>query len=431
LCGLSTGKNLVQPDMDVPLSALLSAAALIAASAFFSLSLSALSLARKSRFRLKKESAPADGAAAAHTGAEAAKAAEKPGVFVFGLRIWNLAVHVSAAAVITFSAAGTPGAGIPAVVPLLVLILAFVVFSEILPGLAAAAAPEGILRAVFPVLSVLSLPWRPLYLLVSAARRPRNEEEAGEEEFRLALEEGEKSGAVESRERSMVEGVLYLGDRPVSAFMTHRSETGCLDIGAGPEEAREKALAGRAQGFFPVVRGTQDDIAGVVSVEDLFIALTEPEWKGLPAVMKAPHFIPETMSALKAFEAFRREGEQYLCVMDEYGGFAGGLRVRNLLEEIVGELPGPASEEEAIVRQEDGSWLAGGSVSVDDLAGVLGLDIGKTGGNFHTLAGFILKLAGDIPRAGDTFTWDAWRFRVAALDGNRIGKVCISKSEAE
>jgi putative hemolysin len=104
------------------------------------------------------------------------------------------------------------------------------------------------------------------------------------------------------------------------------------------EAVREKALAHRAQGFFPVIHGTQDDIAGIVSVQDIFIALMAgkdlkdmKDWKGLREIMKKPRFIPETLSALKAFEAFRREDEYYLCVMDEYGGFAGSLRVRDLI----------------------------------------------------------------------------------------------------
>jgi putative hemolysin len=244
----------------------------------------------------------------------------------------------------------------------------------------------------------------------------------------MALEEGEKSGAVESKERSMVEGVLYLGDRPVSAFMTHRSEMEFLDISASAEEAREKALAFRFQGFFPVVRETQDNVAWVVSVQDILIALTEKEWKGLSAIMKPPHFIPETMSALKAFEAFEREDEYCLCVMDEYGGFAGSLRVRNLLEEIVGELAGSASGEDAVIPQEDGSWLADGSVSVDELAKILELEsLGENHGEYHTLAGFILKLAGDIPKTGDSFNWQAFRFKVIDRDGNRIDKVLISR----
>jgi putative hemolysin len=313
------------------------------------------------------------------------------------------------------------------------VILLFVVATEIIPTIIAWGRPEGILLVLFPVIAVLCFPWKTLYDALRRGGKPREEnEESGEEEFRIALDEGEKSGAVESKERVMVEGVLYLGDRPVSAFMTHRSETEWLDINAGAGEARDKAIRCRSQGFFPVVRETQDDIAGVVSVQDILIALTGlndgKPWPGLSAIMKKPYFIPETMSALKAFEAFQREEEYYLCVMDEYGGFAGSLRVRNLLEEIVGELTGSDAGDDALIKQEDGTWLADGSVNVDELAETLGLEnVGGAAEGYHTLAGFILKLAGDIPKTGESFGWGGYSFKVVDKDGNRIDKVLISR----
>jgi putative hemolysin len=159
-------------------------------------------------------------------------------------------------------------------------------------------------------------------------------------------------------------------------------------------------------------------------------------WKGLEASMKKPRFIPETISALKAFEVFEQEDEHYLCVMDEYGGFAGSLQIRDLIEEIV-ELPGTpegasgdtAAEEEPVILQEDGSWLADGSINLDELAEEPGLEAlgAEQDPDYHTLAGFILKLAGEIPRTGSCFEWEQYRFTVVDLDGNRIDKVLIRK----
>jgi putative hemolysin len=407
--------------MEDPLPRLFFPAALVVLSAFLSFAGSILARSRKSRLKLFF-SGGKSGRSETRFGKAILEASENPGPFLFSLNIWNLLVRLSASFLLLLFPTGT--IALPA---LILAAAAFIVFSELLPAALTPKKPERALFFLFPAVWLLGLPWKALYRLASRLS-PAGDEEAGDEEFRMALEEGEKSGAVESREKSMVEGVLYLGDRPVSAFMTHRSEMEFLDISAGPEEAREKALAFRFQGFFPVVRETQDNVAGVVSVEDILIALTEKEWKGLSAIMKPPHFIPETMSALKAFEAFEREDEYYLCVMDEYGGFAGSLRVRNLLEEIVGELAGSASEEEAVILQEDGSWLADGSVSVDELAEVLELEsLGENHGDYHTLAGFILKLAGDIPKTGDSFSWGAFRFKVVDRDGNRIDKVLITR----
>jgi len=249
-----------------------------------------------------------------------------------------------------------------------------------------------------------------------------------EEDLHNALLEGEKAGVVESRERAMVEGVFYLGDRPVRAFMTHRSEIKWLDINAGPEETREAAEEAENQYCFPVANGDLDEVKGMVLARDIYRALLSDPWPGLESVMRPPCFIPETMSALKAFEAFKKADANDLFVMDEYGGFAGILTVLNLIEEIVGELSESGAEGENIVKQEDGSWLADGSASIDDTARALDLENpGAEQSEYHTLAGFILSLAGEIPRTGEHFDHEGYRFTISALDGNRIDKIVIRK----
>jgi putative hemolysin len=245
-----------------------------------------------------------------------------------------------------------------------------------------------------------------------------------EDELRRALREGEKSGIVESEERTMVEGVFYLGDRPVGAFMTHRSEIHWLDIDADGEKVRAMAIEHRAQQFFPVASGTLDEIAGVVSVQNILLAFLEDAWTGLRAIMAPPHFVPETMSSIRAFEAFKRGDSAFLLVIDEYGGFAGALTVRDLIEEIVGELSVSANNE--ILKRDDGSYLADGGVSIDDIAEILPIaDLPGSPQEYHTLAGFILELAGEIPRAGAVFEWNGYRFTVVDMDGNRIDKALI------
>jgi len=248
-----------------------------------------------------------------------------------------------------------------------------------------------------------------------------------EEELHNALLEGEKSGVVESQERTMVEGVFYLGDRPVSAFMTHRSEIQWLDIDAGPGEARTAAENAGSQFYIPVARGDLDEVAGAVSALDIFRSLLDTPWTELKSIMRHPYFIPETMPAIKAFEAFKKADATSLFVMDEYGGFAGILTIRNLIEEIVGELSASSAEEESIAKQEDGTWLADGGVSIDDAARELNLDrLGNEHPEYHTLAGFILDLAGEIPRTGAYFDYKGFRFKIVDMDGNRIDKIMVS-----
>ena len=254
-----------------------------------------------------------------------------------------------------------------------------------------------------------------------------------EDELRQTLIEGEKSGIVESNERTMVEGVFYLGDRHVSAFMTHRSEIQWLDVNDSYEDNRAKALEYRHQRCFPVVDGSPDEIIGAVYLEDIILDMIEPAPKGLRAIMGKAHFIPQTMSALKAFESFKQGQANFLFVMDEYGGLSGVISIRALVEEIIGELSSSVKEE-PFIKQEDGSFLAEGTMNIDDAMEALSIsdlkeDIAIAAGDYHTLAGFILTLAGELPRVGDSFEYQGYRFTVLEMDGNRIDKIKITRDK--
>ena len=316
----------------------------------------------------------------------------------------------------------------------LALTIPLVLLGETLPKELARAAPERITAAAFPVISALSTLCKPLSLLsvslsALAAKLLRIEKTAPsgmtEDELRIALMEGEKSGIVESKERTMVEGVFYLGDRPVGTFMTHRSEIIWLDADADAGAMRTAAFDHRDQRYFPVAPGNLDEVVGVVSVEDLLFALLDERGTALTAISKPCVFVPETMSALKAFESFRNGEADFLLVMDEYGGLAGVLSLRNLVEEIVGQLSEPAKDEIPILRQEDGTYLVDGSVNIDEIAEVLDIAL-RERQDYHTLAGFLLSMAGEIPRAGASFEYGGYHFKIIDMDGNRIDKVLIS-----
>jgi putative hemolysin len=308
---------------------------------------------------------------------------------------------------------------------------------DLLPKQFALLAPERIIAAGIPLIRLVMIISAPLVYLalrcVTGLRtllRIDNQAESGmtQDELRIALMEGEKSGIVESEERTMVEGVFYLGDRPVETFMTHRSDLEWLNIQAGAEEAKTAAMNSRRQFFFPVVTDTVDKVVGLVSARDILHSLLEEPWGGLKPIIQPPRFVPKSMSALKVFEFFKREDTDFLCVIDEYGGFAGAITQWNLIDEIIGELSGSSAGQEEIIPQEDGSYLADGSVNIDDLVKVLALeDLLGDHPEYHTLAGFILNLAEEVPRTGARFDWQGFRFTILDMDGNRIDRLLIEK----
>jgi len=412
--------------------------ALIVLSGFFSLFDSAFTSCRKPR--LQKESR--EGKTRRLYGA-VLNALDNPRILTLTCRLWInilriLAVFSAAFGVIHYvHPVSHFTAVLIAATFVFAITLAIFLLGDIVPRLAARIAPERIAASLLPLLNIFSLPLRPFYCMArrfGARLRPVFNLESGsgmtEDELRIALMEGEKSGIVESKERTMVEGVFYLGDRPVGAFMTHRSEIQWLDINAPPEEIRAKALEYKAQRCFPVVNGSLDEIAGAVYLEDIILDQAEPNPRGLVAIMKKAQFVPETMPALKALESFRKGQANFLFVMDEYGGLAGIISSRALVEEIVGELAAPLQKEKSLIRQEDGAWLADGLLNIDEAAEILSLPgLAEGSGSYHTLAGFVLSLAGELPHAGDSFMYQGYRFTVKEMAGNRIDKLLISEAE--
>jgi putative hemolysin len=408
---------------------------------FFSLFEASLSASRKTR--LRNMAAEGNGKYR-----RVLEAAEDPRRFLSAARIWIILLRILIGVLTGFNIAArleswkgffplpeSLRAPVYIAAGTILVSLATVLAGDVLPRLLAVSAPEKIAAAALPWFRALALPVWPLVALSSRFsalfRALFHVDIPGpgmtEDELRIALAEGEKSGVVESKERTMVEGVFYLGDRPVGAFMTHRSEIQWLDINASPEEIRTKALEFRAQRFYPVADGTLDEITGAAYLEDIILDQMDGSPRGLRAVTKKAQFVPETMPALKAFEAFKRGEANFLFVMDEYGGFAGMISLRDLVEEIVGELSVPAPEEEKeIVKQDDGTWIASGSLNIDDAAKSLSLEsLSAEHQDYHTLAGFILSLAEEVPRAGASFEYQGFRFVGLEMDGNRINRVKI------
>jgi len=450
-------------------------AVLIPASGFFSLFEQALKSARKTG--LLKEADEAEKRAAAkrqgtvgylrETGRaekyrRVLETVEKPDRYLVITRFWVQTLRVLAAVLAGLGAGRfiAPVSGRPAVraepfydavyavvavgVSVAVIVTAILVLDYLVKSVAR-FAPERIAAALLTPVKAFALPLLPVLFLARKFGKwirkvfpPRTDGEGmTEDELRNALIEGEKSGIVESNERAMVEGVFYLGDRPLGVFMTHRSEVQWLDVNTPVQDVRAKVLEHKTQRCFPVTDGTLDAIIGAAYREDIIMDLAweslngtgaeNPGPQGLRAVMKKASFAPETMPALKAFESFRRGEADVLFVMDEYGGFAGMVSAWSLMEKIVGELTAPVREKERTVHNEDGSLVVSGGLNIDATAEMLSLPGLAGSGDYHTLAGLVLFLAGELPGAGDSFAYRGYRFTVLDMDGNRINRVGIAK----
>ncbi len=92
-------------------------------------------------------------------------------------------------------------------------------------------------------------------------------------------------------------------------------------------------------------------------------------------------------------------------IVDEYGDLEGLVTQSDLLEALVGDIPGSADADQRVVRREDGSWLIDGMVGIDELKQVLGIShLPGEDSDFHTLGGFVMARLNRVPMVADRIT---------------------------
>lgn len=430
-------------EPSTPLLDILILLGLFVLNGFFSLSEMALVSSRRARLKAKAE----EGKPGYRV---ALKASEEPSSYLSTIQIGITLIGIVSGAFGGATLAGPLAAlisRIPFLAPwshsiglaLVVLLITFfsIVIGELVPKRIALSGPEPIAAAVVRVIRAFGFFFRPLERLLSAVSglvlrllgvKPRPENEVTEEEIRVMIQEGRGSGTVEESAGEMVEGVFYLGERRVAAFAMHRAEVAWLDLAADDQEVRAFLRENRDLQAFPVCKGSLDEPVGVVKIRDLFLSMMEGQYDGLAGVMEAAVFVPETMTALKAFETFRASGAQLILVLDEYGGMQGVLTLRDLVEEIVGELSTRGLEDvPEVVERPDGSALVDGLFSLDEFRDHYGLGSELPESHeYHTLAGFILDRLGSIPRTGEVVEWKGFLLEIVDMDGNRIDKVLVT-----
>jgi putative hemolysin len=180
-----------------------------------------------------------------------------------------------------------------------------------------------------------------------------------------------------------------------------------------------------------VCRGGLDDVLGVLGAHRLLQPLARGEKPELAALLEPPVFVPETLSGMELLEHFRASGAQLVFVVDEYGAVQGVIGERDVLEAITGEFGMPTDDDAWAVRREDGSWLMDGLIPVPELKDRLELKElpDEERGRYNTLAGMIMLLLGRLPGITDSVSWQGWRFEVVDLDGKRVDKVLVSRTE--
>jgi putative hemolysin len=309
------------------------------------------------------------------------------------------------------------------------------IVGELVPKQIALRNPERVAMLVAPAMTFLSKLGSPLVWLLKISgdavlsllgQSSETSQKVTDEEIRTIIAEAEHHGTIDSDERRMIAGVMRLGDRPVRAIMTPRTEVAWLDLNADKATIRN-VLTLSQHSRLPAGEGSVENLIGVVQTRALLAALlSRKPFDPRDFVRKAP-IVHDNADALDVLATLREAEVPMALVHDEYGAFEGLVTPADALETIVGVFRADThADGPQAVQRDDGSWLLAGYMQADEMAEQLGIRLPPKR-DYETVAGLVLAELHHLPETGESVDAHGWRFEVVDLDGRRIDKVLATK----
>ncbi|MEA5040576.1 MAG: CNNM domain-containing protein [Clostridiaceae bacterium] len=353
------------------------------------------------------------------------------GTILIGNNLVNIAAS-SVATVIAITLAGDDGA-IWATVVMTVIIL---IFGEIMPKIVAKdRCDRFVLYAALP-LRVLMLITRPIVRAVNAvinrlARlwgEPSPEADAmSADELRTIIETVEDEGVIDEDRSDLLQSAITFGGTAVEKILTPRVDMEALDL-SRPQEEQMAALLSASHSRLPVYDEDIDRISGVLYLNHVFKVLAAGTPADLRSLAQPVCFLHRSARLPVALSELRRRNQHLAVVVDDYGGTCGIVTLEDILEELVGELQDERdAAAPSLQKVGENEYLAGGSLSVEDLLDELDEDARTYDGDSVSVGGWCIERLGGFPKPGDCFVWQNLTFTVEAVDELRVLRVRVSR----
>ena len=238
-----------------------------------------------------------------------------------------------------------------------------------------------------------------------------------ERELRSLAASAATEGEITAADLKLIEGAFRLGDRIAEEAMVPRVDMVAVSASATTDEALELAI-GTGHRRLPVHDGDIDNIIGIVRQRDLVVGSRGD----IRDMAYPPLFVAESKRVLELLREMQEGGTHVAIVIDEHGGTSGMVTIEDIVEEFFGVV-----SEEGVVAAPllknlgGGRWLVDGRLLTADLEAGVGRRFPE--GDWTTVGGMVMGLAGELPRVGTVIDAGAATVRVTGVVGRRIRRV--------
>lgn len=258
-----------------------------------------------------------------------------------------------------------------------------------------------------------------------------SERSHSEEEIRILIAEGTRSGEIDQTEQQLIEKVFGFNDKIARDVMVPRNNMFAINIEEGREKIIEKVIE---EGYsrIPVYKDNVDNIVGIIYSKDIISAAEHRNIIVLQDIIRPAHFIPETKHIGEILKDFQKKHIHLGIVVNEHGGVEGLVTLEDIIEEIVGEIEDEYdsesdSEANKVKTQKKGIYLVNPNISIEEFNNKFDADLPLDPDEYQTLSGFLQTVTGHVPEIYERIDYKDIVMTIMKKSGNKLLQVKVQK----
>ncbi len=396
-------------------------------SAYFSATETAFSCANKTRLRALAERG--------NKKAElAVSLAEKYDRLISTILIGNNIVNITLSSVATLffidALKNTSAESYAATISTAVATVAVLIFGEITPKSIANDFPEKFAMFSAPFIKLLIWILMPLNFIFSAWKKlvgklfkVEDEDNIAQEELLMMVEEAEQEGDIDTDEGDLLRNAIEFSDLKAEDILTHRVDLEALPIDSAKKEIAQKFTETRFSRI-PIYEDNIDNIVGVIHQKDFYVGsgiTTAP----IKEIISPVLFIHQSEMADDLLRKLQKEKSHIAVVVDEYGGTLGIVTMEDILEQLVGDI---WDEHDEVIEEfkelDENNFIIDCGMNLDDFCEEFDIEVES---DSVSVGGWVAEQIGNIPDAGDSFTFENLVITVTHADAHRADQIKVER----
>lgn len=235
-------------------------------------------------------------------------------------------------------------------------------------------------------------------------------------------------------EKEILKAIVNFSSLTAKQIMQPRMEITAVDIAINFHQLMD--LVNRSNhSRFPAYKETIDKIEGILHTKDLLAHIDEDKHFQWQSLLRKCFFVPENQRIDALLLEFQEKRVQMAIVVDEYGGTSGFITLKDIIEEIIGDIADEFNQDEAMYQKiDDQTFVVESKISLNDFCKVIGESpaiFEEVKGESESLGGLLLELNGRLPRASKQISFQKFTFTVVSADMRKIKKVKVEIAPAK